>query len=72
VVKSHTTQIRPPPVTISLPWWEGGSSGPIGKGEGKSEMEEGRGTAQESLERWVRERGCEVWKMDEGGEGGRH
>jgi hypothetical protein len=50
---------------------EGGSSGPIGKGEGKSEMKEGRGTARESLERWVRGRGCEVWKMDEGGEGGR-
>jgi hypothetical protein len=50
---------------------EGRSSGPIGKGEGKSEMEEGRGTARESLERGVRGRGCEVWKMDEGGEGGR-
>ena len=50
---------------------KGGSSGLIGKGEGRSEMEEGRGTARESLERWVRGRDCEVWKMDEGGEGGR-
>jgi hypothetical protein len=33
-------------------------------------MEEGRGTARESLERWVRGRGCEVWMMDEGVEGG--
>jgi hypothetical protein len=49
---------------------EGGSSGPIGKGEGRSKMEEGRGTAWESLERRVRGRGCQVWKMEEGGEGG--
>jgi hypothetical protein len=49
---------------------EGGSSGPIGKGEGRSEMEEGRGTAWESLERGVRGRGCEVWRMDDGGKGG--
>jgi hypothetical protein len=32
-------------------------------------MEEGRGTAWESLERGVRGRDCEVWKMEEGGEG---
>ena len=50
---------------------EGGSSGSIGKSEGKSEMEKGRGMARESLKRWVRERGGEVWKIDEGGEGGR-
>ena len=50
---------------------EHGSSGPIEKCEGRSEMEEGRGTAWESLERGVRGRGCEVWKMEEGGEGGR-
>ena len=50
---------------------EGGSSGPIEKGEGKSEIEKGRGMARESLERWMRERGYEVWKIDEGGEGGR-
>jgi hypothetical protein len=49
---------------------EGGSSGPIGKGEGRLEMEEGRGTAWENLERGVRGRGCEVWKMEEGGKGG--
>ena len=48
---------------------EGGSSGPIGKGEGKSEIEDGRGTARESLERGVRGRGCEVGKMDEGERG---
>jgi hypothetical protein len=34
-------------------------------------MEEGSGTAWESLERGVRGWGCEVWKMDEGGKGGR-
>jgi hypothetical protein len=49
---------------------EGESSDPIGKGEGRSEMEEGRGTAWKSLEREVRGRGCEVWKMEEGGRGG--
>ena len=48
---------------------EGELSGPIGKGEGKSEMEEGRGTTRESLERGVRGRGCEVWKMEEWGKG---
>ena len=46
---------------------KGGSSGPIGKGEGRSEMEEGRGMAWESLERGMRGRGYEVWKMEEGG-----
>jgi tRNA(Ile2) C34 agmatinyltransferase TiaS len=30
-------------------------------------MEEGRGMAWESLERGVRRRGYEVWKMEEGG-----
>ena len=50
---------------------EGGSSGPIGKDEGRLKMEERRGTAWESLERGVRGRGCEVWKMEEGREGGR-
>ena len=48
---------------------EGGSSSPIGKGEGKSEMVEGRGTTRESLERGVRGRGCVVGKMDEGKNG---
>ena len=48
---------------------EGGSSGTIGNGEGRSEIEEGRGTAWESLERGVRGRGCEVWKMEEWGKG---
>ena len=42
---------------------------PIGKGEGKSEMEEERGTARESLERGLRGRGCEMGKMDEGERG---
>ena len=52
---------------------EGGSSGTIGNGEGRSEMEEGRGMVWESLERGMRGRGYEVWKMEEGGggEGGR-
>ena len=45
---------------------EGGSRCPIVKGKGRSEMEEGRGTTWESLERGVRERGCEVWKMEGG------
>jgi hypothetical protein len=48
---------------------EGGSSGPIGKGEERLEMEERRGMAWESLERGVGGRGCEVWKMEEGGRG---
>ncbi len=38
---------------------EGGSRGPIKGGEVRSEMEEGRGTAWESLERGVRGQGCE-------------
>ena len=50
---------------------EGVSSGPIGKCEGKLKMEEGRGTARESLERGVRGCGCEVWKMEEGRKGWR-
>jgi hypothetical protein len=33
-------------------------------------MEEGRGMTRESLERWVRGRGCEVLKMEEGRECG--
>ena len=33
-------------------------------------MEEGSGTAWESLERGVRGQGYEVWKMEEGGKGG--
>jgi hypothetical protein len=33
-------------------------------------MVEGRETAWESLKRRVRGRDCEVWKMEEGGEGG--
>ena len=49
---------------------EGGSSGPIGKGEGRLEMEEGRRMACESLERGMRGRGCKVWKMEEGWRGG--
>ena len=50
---------------------EGGSSGPIRKCEGRSKMEEGRVTAWENLERGVRGLGGEVWKMEEGGKGGR-
>ena len=49
---------------------EGGLSGPIRKGEGRSKMEEGREMAWESIERGVKGRGCEVWKMEEGGEEG--
>ena len=33
-------------------------------------MEEGREMAWESIERGVKGRGCEVWKMEEGGEEG--
>jgi hypothetical protein len=50
---------------------EGRSSGPIEKGEERSEIEEGRGIVWEGLERGVKGRGYEVWKMEEGGEGGR-
>ena len=46
---------------------EGGSSGPIRKDEGRSEMKEGRGMVWESLERGLRGQGCEVWKIEEGG-----
>ena len=52
-------------LTSPLYGGEGGSSGPIEKGEGRSKMEEGRGTTWESLERRVRGRGCEVWKMED-------
>jgi hypothetical protein len=45
---------------------EDGSRSPIGEGEVRLEMEEGRRTTWESLEKGVMGWGCEVWKMEGG------